>query len=105
MQIVGRPEVVNEVIDLGGPSNASLNDVATLVERQLGAPGKRRHIPTIALKFLPAIVGPFNEVSARLMTLGYHATLAKPFAGWKTAADRFGVAPRTLEEYVAGLEA
>ena len=36
------------------------------------------------------------------MTLGlYRATESDPFAGWKTSAERFGVAPRTAETYLS----
>ena len=101
VRILGRPEIVNEVIEVGGPSNVSLNDLATQVERRLGASGRRRHVPVVMLKLLPTIVRPFNEVAARLMTLGhYAATRSTPFPNWKQAADRFGVTPRTIEAYL-----
>ena len=101
VKILARPEVVNTAVEAGGPSNVSQNDLATLVERRLKSSGKRRHVPVAALRLLPPIVRPFNEVAARLMTLGlYAATESTPFAGWKTSADRFGVAPRTVETYV-----
>ena len=95
-------DVVNEVVEAGGPSNVSQNHLATLVERRLKSSGKRRHVPVAAMRLLPPIVRPFNEVAARLMTLGlYSATESKPFPGWQVSADRFGVAPRTVETYVA----
>jgi uncharacterized protein YbjT (DUF2867 family) len=101
VKILSRPDVVNEAVDAGGPSNLSQNDVATLVERRLQSSGKRRHVPVAALRLLPPVVRPFNELAARLMTLGlYRATEAVPFPGWKASADRFGVAPRTVESYV-----
>jgi uncharacterized protein YbjT (DUF2867 family) len=101
VKILERREVVNEAVDAGGPSNLSQNAVATLVERHLKSSGKRRHVPVAALRFLPPIIRPFNEVTARLMTLGLHrATMSTPFPGWKASADRFGVAPRTVETYV-----
>jgi hypothetical protein len=54
------------------------------------------------MKLLPSIVRPFNEVAARLMTLGYYSdTCSQPFPGWKINADRFGVNPRTVEAYLA----
>jgi len=100
--ILARPEVVNEAVEVGGPSNLSQNDFATLVERHLKSPGKRRHVPVIALKLLPPVVRPFNELTARLMTLGlYTATESKPFPGWKAPADRFGVMPRSVEAYLS----
>jgi NADH dehydrogenase len=102
VKVLGRPEVVNEAVDAGGPSNVSLNDLATLLERRFKAPGKRRHIPVTAMRLLPPIVRPFNEVAARLMTLGlYSATVAAPFPGWKASADRFGISPRTVETYIS----
>jgi uncharacterized protein YbjT (DUF2867 family) len=105
VRIVAREEVVNEAIEIGGPSDVSLNDIAGLVERRLGSSGKRRHLPVAAMKLLPSLIRPFNEVGARLVSLGlYAATESKPFPGWKVSADRFGVSPQTIEQYVQGLE-
>jgi NADH dehydrogenase len=99
--ILARSDVVNEAVDAGGPSDVSMNHIATLVERRLKASGKRRHVPVAAMRLLPPVVRPFNEVAARLMTLGlYSATRSTPFPGWKASADRFGVNPRTVEAYV-----
>jgi uncharacterized protein YbjT (DUF2867 family) len=103
VKILAREDIVNEVIEIGGPSTMSMNEVATLVEKQLGRGGKRRHIPVFAMKLFPAVVRMFDEVAARMMTLGYFATTERQFAGWKKAADRFGVHPRTMEEHVARL--
>ena len=101
VKILARPDVVNEAVNAGGPSNVSQNHLATLVERRLKSSGKRRHIPVLAMRLLPPVVRPFNEVAARMITLGlYTATETKPFADWKVSADRFGVAPRTVETYV-----
>jgi uncharacterized protein YbjT (DUF2867 family) len=94
-------EMVNEVVDAGGPSNVSQNHLATLVERRLKSSGKRRHVPVALMRLLAPIVRPFNEVAARLMTLGlYSATEPQSFPNWQASADRFGVAPRTVETYV-----
>ena len=101
VKILSRSDVVNEAVDAGGPSNLSQNDVAALVERRFQSSGKRRHVPVAALRLLPSVVRPFNELAARMMTLGlYRATEAVPFPGWKASADRFGVAPRTVETYL-----
>jgi len=101
VKVLDRDDVTNQAIEIGGPSDKSLNDVATLVERRLGSSGKRRHVPVLVMKLLPPLIKPFNEVAARMMTLGlYSATEAKPFPGWKAAAEKFGVSPRTVESYV-----
>ena len=94
-------DFVNEVVEAGGPSNVTQNHLATLVERHLKSSGKRRHVPVAAMRLLPPIVRSFNEVAARLMTLGLHsATASQAFPDWQTNAARFGVAPRTVETYV-----
>jgi uncharacterized protein YbjT (DUF2867 family) len=101
VRILQRDDIVNQVVEVGGPSNKTLTELATLVERKLGASGRRQHVPEIALRWLPPLVRPFNEVAARLMTLGhYMATRARPFPQWSEAAERFGVQPRTLEAYI-----
>jgi NADH dehydrogenase len=105
VKVLAREDIVNEVIEVGGPSNVSLNDIATLVEKRLGSSGKRRHIPVVAMRVLPPVFRLFNEVVARLMTLGlYAATRSAPFPDWKTNADRFGVTPRTIEAHVQAMK-
>ena len=100
VKILARPEIVNGAVDAGGPSNVSQNQIATLLERRFKTSGKRRHVPVVAMRLAP-VVRPFNELAARLMTLGvYSATEARPFPGWKASADRFGVSPKTVEMYV-----
>ena len=56
------------------------------------------------MQVLPLFVRPFNEVAARLMTLGcYVATRSTPFPQWRESAERFGVTPATVDAYVATL--
>jgi uncharacterized protein YbjT (DUF2867 family) len=101
VKILARPEIVNEVVEAGGPSNLSQNELVTLIERRLKSSGKRRHLPVAALRWLPPIVSPFNEVAARLISLGFYvATTPQACPGWKAPADRFGVAPRTVEAFI-----
>jgi uncharacterized protein YbjT (DUF2867 family) len=104
-KIVAREDVRNENIDVGGPSDLSLNDVVSLVERQLGGKGKRRHLPVGLMKVLPTLIRPFNEVAARMVSLGHYAATHKsPFPQWKVNAERFGVKPRTVEDYVSHMQ-
>ncbi len=104
LKVLAREDVKGEIVDAGGPSDMSSNDVVTLVERKLGSKGKRRHIPARLLGILPPVLRPFNEVAARLVSLGhYAATHDSSFPQWKVNADRFGVRPRSVEQYVADL--
>ena len=98
---IAQSDIADEVVEAGGPSNVTMNELATLLERRLNMPARRRHIPVAAMRLLPPIVRPFNEVTARLMTLGlFAATEPQAFPGWKASADRFGVAPRTVEAHI-----
>jgi len=102
---IAERDIVNEIVEAGGPSNVTQNQIAALVERRLNSSGKRRHIPVAAMRLLPPIVRPFNEVAARMMTLGlYSATYASAFPGWKEQADRFGLSPRSVESYIEQLQ-
>jgi uncharacterized protein YbjT (DUF2867 family) len=104
LQILARPDVVNEAVDAGGPSNVTQNQLASLLERHFSISAKRRHVPIAMMRLLPPVVRPFNELTARLMTIGlYSAAYAEPFHEWKAAADRFGVQPRSVEEYIGQL--
>jgi uncharacterized protein YbjT (DUF2867 family) len=103
VKILAREEVLNEVIEVGGPSTMSMNDVTTLVEQKLGRGGRRRHIPVFAMNLLPPVVRLFDELVARMMSFGALATTERPLPGWQKAADRFGVRPRTVHDYVARL--
>jgi uncharacterized protein YbjT (DUF2867 family) len=100
-RVLTRPDVVNENVEVGGPSNCTMEHLASLVEQRLNVVAKRRHVPVALMRLLPPIVRPFNELAARLMTLGlYSAAYAEPFHEWHISADRFGVQPRTVENYI-----
>jgi uncharacterized protein YbjT (DUF2867 family) len=104
VKIAARPEVVNENIDAGGPSNVSQNHLAALLTEQLQLKVKHRHVPVVLMRVLPPVIRPFNELTARLISLGlYSAVHAEPFHEWQVSADRFGVQPRTVEEHIARL--
>src|SRR4051794_22404845 len=77
---IAEREMTNEVVEAGGPSNVTQNELASLIARRLHARGKTRHVPVAAMRLMAPVVRPFNEVAARLITLGLHsATEAQAF--------------------------
>ncbi len=105
VRVLGREDLKNEIIELGGPTNMSLDDVVTLLERHRGVPVRRRRIPTPVLWWGGILLRPFNEVAARLMRLGYFtATRDGSFDQWRLSAERFGVAPRSIESFVQSIQ-
>jgi uncharacterized protein YbjT (DUF2867 family) len=102
-RILSDRSVQNETIVVGGPSNASFEQVATLIERALGVTAKRRYVPVPALRFGSIILRPFLEVPARLMAMGYFNRHARPLAsGLADVVATFRrVSPMSLEEFCA----
>ena len=60
------PEVRDQVIEVGGPDNLTLNQLARLVQGSLGSRGALHHVPRPALRAIGAIARPFNPTMARL---------------------------------------
>lgn len=104
MRILMRPDVSNESIEIGGPSNMSGEQLVAVIEAHLGVSAKRRRVPKLMLWGGGLLLRPFNEVAARFMRMGYFtATRDTRFTDWAIASERFGVSPRTIESFVASL--
>jgi len=100
LAILRDTSVHGEVIDIGGPSELTFVEFAAPIQRALGVPAKVRHVPAPVLGIARIVVRPFNELAARLASLGYWTTtLDRPFPGWRAAATRFGVEPMTVEQF------
>lgn len=100
MAVLRDSTVRNEVIDIGGPSEVTLVQFAAPIQRAMGVPDKRRHVPAPVLNIARHVVRPFNEVAARFASMGYWMTMTeRPFPEWRTAATRFGVEPMTVEQF------
>ncbi|HSA57203.1 MAG TPA: SDR family oxidoreductase [Gemmatimonadaceae bacterium] len=101
VRILAREDVRNEEVDVGGPSTVSYLELVSLLERSMGVPVKRKHVPTFMLHYVPLVIRPFNELAARLMRLGYFSALRdRVFPEWQASAERFGVSPGTVEAFV-----
>jgi uncharacterized protein YbjT (DUF2867 family) len=93
--------IQNSVIEVGGPSTCSFAEVVTLIEQRLGVTSKRRFMPAAVLRAGSVVLRPFSEMGARLMAMGYFtARSTNPFTNWQPAARRFGVEPRTIEQFI-----
>jgi NADH dehydrogenase len=102
VRILAREEIVNETIEIGGPSSISFHQLVSLLETQMGVRVKRRRIPRVVLWLGGLALQPFNEVAARFMRLGYFAaTRDGRLLDWQVAADRFGVSPKSIEQFVS----
>lgn len=100
LAVLRDPDVKNEVIDIGGPSEVTLVQFTQPIQRAMGVPEKRRHVPRPVLNIARHVARPFNEVAARLASLGYWMTITeRPFPEWRESATRFGIEPITVEQF------
>jgi uncharacterized protein YbjT (DUF2867 family) len=95
-----RPDSLNQVIEIGGPENLTLLEVADIFERVTGRTGRRTHVPAPVLRVMGALVRPFNPVFARQVRAGaLVAREAQPYDPQPMRA-RFPVRLTRLEEWV-----
>jgi uncharacterized protein YbjT (DUF2867 family) len=100
LAILGNEAVRNEVVEIGGPSEMTLVEFSAPIQRAMGVPEKRKHIPAPVLGVARYVVRPFNEVAARFAAMGYWTTQSDwRFPEWRASASRFGVAPITVEQF------
>jgi NADH dehydrogenase len=100
LAVLGNAAVQDEIIDIGGPSEVNFIEFSSAIQRAMGVPAKRRHVPAGILGVARHVARPFNEVAARFASLGYFTTLSdRRFPEWRTAAVRFSVEPITIEQF------
>ncbi len=101
VRILALRDVVNEEIEVGGPRSLSQNQLVDLIEASLGVPIRRQKIPRLVLLAAATVLRPFNELLARLMSLGaWSASADHLVADWQGPAIRFGVQPMTAEAFL-----
>ena len=106
LAVLRDPSVKNEVIDIGGPSQMTLVQFSVPIQRALGVPEKRRHVPAPVLRIARQVVRPFNEVAARFASMGYWMTITdRAFPEWRASATRFGIEPMTVEQFASRFSA
>jgi uncharacterized protein YbjT (DUF2867 family) len=95
-----RPDALDAHVDIGGPENLTLLDVATIFEQVTGRTGTRTHLPVTLLRVLGTLLRPFNPVFARQVRAGaLIATVPQTFDPTPMLA-RFPVRLTRLEEWV-----
>ena len=102
LAVLRDPSVKNEVIEIGGPSEVTLVQFSAPIQRAMGVPEKRRHVPAPVLNLARHIARPFNEVAARFASMGYWMTVTdRQFPEWRKSARRFNIEPITVEQFAS----
>jgi uncharacterized protein YbjT (DUF2867 family) len=95
-----RPDACNSSVDIGGPENLTLLDVAAIFERVTGRTGTRTHLPVPILRLLGTLVRPFNPVFARQVRAGALMAAAAQAFDQAPMLAKYPVSLTRLEEWV-----
>jgi len=91
----------NTVIEVGGPENLTMNQVAEIFERTCGRQAKKRHIPLLMMRVMSILMQPINPTMSRLIRNGIYMDTANLRYDMADTARAFGVQLTSLAE-IAG---
>lgn len=92
------PAVRNMVIEVGGPENLTMNQLAEIFERASGRQAKKRHIPLPLMRVMSLLMQPINPTMSRLIRNAIYMDTAPLRYDTAEAARAFGVKPTPFEE-------
>lgn len=102
VKVLERSDIVNEEINIGGPSTLTQPELFSLIEQSSGIRFRRRPMPRPLLRAGSVILRRVNEVTARLMAMGaWVAAADRLMLSWEKTAKRFGIEPITAEQFLA----
>ena len=88
----------NEVIEVGGLENLTLNQVAETFERVSGRQAKKRHIPLPMMRAMSILMQPINPALSRQIRLGVFMDTANLCYDMTEMSRTFGVQLTTMED-------
>ena len=92
------PVAGNQVIEVGGPENLTLNQVAEIFEHVSGRQAKKRLVPLPMMRVLSTLMQPVNPALSRLIRLGVYMDTANLRYDMTETAHAFGVQLTRMEE-------
>src|SRR5216683_3294883 len=90
----------NQVIEVGGPENMTLNQVAETFERTSGRQAKKRHVPLPMMRAMSILMQPVNPALSRQIRAGIYMDTANLCYDMTETSRTFGVQLTPLEELV-----
>ncbi len=92
--------VCNQVIEVGGPENLTLNQVAETFERASGRQAKKRHIPLPVMRVMSVLMQLINPTLSRLIRTSIYMDTANLCYDMTETLKLFPVPLTRLEEWV-----
>ena len=88
----------NEVIEVGGPENLTLNQMSETFERVSGHEAKKRHVPLPMMRAMSILMQPLNPALSRQIRLGVFMDTANLCYNMTETANTFGFQLTPFEE-------
>jgi uncharacterized protein YbjT (DUF2867 family) len=92
------------LVEFGGPEAMTRNQAADALERALGAPVRRRHVPRAALRLGIIALRPFKPALASVMGQALRADLVET-APSDAPLRQLGIEPRPVSAYISQMAA
>ena len=92
------PRAHNRVIEVGGPENLTMNQVAEIFERTSGRRAKKRHVPLPMMRVMSILMQPINPALSRQIRAGIYMDTANLCCDMTETARTFGIQLTPLEE-------
>ena len=89
----------NRVIEVGGPENLTLNQLAEIFELASGRQAKTRHIPLPMMRVMAILMQPINPALSRQIRAGIYMDTVDLRYDMSEAASEFGIQLTRLEEF------
>jgi uncharacterized protein YbjT (DUF2867 family) len=101
VRTLDHPAALNAVVDVYGPENLTLLEVAAVFERLRGTPARKVHLPVPVMKLVGAVAGLFNPTFARQVKAGTLLATQPAAADMAGSRDVWGVPMTTLEQWAS----
>ena len=88
----------NTVIEVGGPENLTMNQVAEIFERTSERQAKKGHIPLLMMRVMSILMQPINPTMSRLIRNGIYMDTVNLRYDMADTARAFGIQQTTMEE-------
>jgi NADH dehydrogenase len=88
------------LVEFGGPEAMTRNQAADALERALGAPVRRRHVPRVALRLGTIALRPFKPALASVMGQALRSDLVVTPSSDAPLRD-LGIEPRPVSAYIS----
>ena len=96
--VLDDPRAHNQVIEVGGPENLTMNQVAEIFERTSGRRAKKRHVPLPMMRVMSILMQPINPALSRQIRAGIYMDTANLCCDMTETARAFGIQLTPLEE-------